>query len=208
MLKGKKKATEQNFYTLFLDFMDKVLGAGIAYEELVREFDDVQNRVGNLKILETECDMKTHRIIEYLNECKTVPFEREDIYALAKGMDDIVDRIEEVASRFVVFGIEEIRPEALTMATLTLEAIGELKILFEHLHEIKTCKVVKKQIIEVNRIENEGDVVHRSSLMRLFSEEKDPIEIIKWKHLYEEMEEALDACETVANLVQGVMMKA
>ena len=89
-----------------------------------------------------------------------------------------------------------------------MDAIKERKILFEHLHAIGTNNLVLDQIIEVNRIENEGDLVHRSSLSRLFAEEKDAIEIIKWKHLYEEMEEALDACETVANLVQGVMMKA
>ena len=208
MLKSKKKGKEKDFYNLFVDFAEKVLSVGIAYEELIREFDDVPNRVANLKIMETECDMKTHKIIEHLNDSKSIPFEREDIYALAKGIDDIVDRIEDVASRIVVFGVTEMKPEALTMAKLVLEAIKELKILFEHLHEIGTNNFVLDQIIEVNRIENEGDLVHRSSLSRLFAEEKDAIEIIKWKHLYEEMEEALDACETVANLVQGVMMKA
>lgn len=208
MLGGKRKTAEVNFYNLFIEFMSKILSAGLAFEELVRIYDDVPNRIGDLKVMETECDMQTHKILKQLNDSKNTPFEREDIHALAKEMDEIVDNIEEAASRFSMFGITEMRPEAVGMASLILKAIEELEILFLHLREANKNSKVMDQIIEINRIENEGDVLHRSTLSRLFQEEKNPIELIKWKHLYEEMEEALDACESVANMVEGILMKA
>jgi hypothetical protein len=207
MLGGKKKEKDDIFYDLFVESIEKILEAGVAFEELVRVYDDVGDRVANLKVLETECDMKTHKILKCLNENRNTPMDREDLYNIAREMDDIVDSIEEVANRFVVFGIETMRPEALAMAKLILQAIRELGTLFQHLHEIKTSSIVMDQVIEINRIENEGDVVYRGTLARLFQEEKDPIEIIKWKHLYEELEESLDACENVANLIEGVVMK-
>jgi uncharacterized protein Yka (UPF0111/DUF47 family) len=82
-----------------------------------------------------------------------------------------------------------------------------LDVLFKHLKEIKTNTIVREQIIEVNRIENEGDIVYRRALTKLFKNEKDPIEIIKWKQLYELLEESMDSCENVANIVEGLVMK-
>lgn len=198
---------DDGFFDLFNEAIGKIVEAGIAFEELVKDYTDVSDKVANLKVLETECDMQTHKILKYLNENPNTPFDREDLYTLAREMDDIVDCVEEVANRFLVFGVVEMRPEAITMATLILQAIRELEVLFNHLSDIKNSDILMKQVIEVNRIENEGDVVYRSTLSRLFQEEKDPIEIIKWKHLYEELEESLDACENVANLIEGLLMK-
>lgn len=203
----KKKNKEDGLFDLLNEAMGKIVESGIAFEELVREYTEVEDRVAHLKVLETECDMQTHKILKYLNENQNTPFDREDIYTLAREMDDIVDCVEEVANRFLVFGVTKMRPEALTMATLILQAIHELEILFDNLKDIKNDEILMKQVIEVNRIENEGDVVYRSTLSRLFQEENEPIEIIKWKHLYEELEESLDACENVANLVEGLIMK-
>lgn len=207
MLGTKKKNMDDGFFDLFNEAIGKIVEAGIAFEELVKDYTDVSDKVANLKVLETECDMQTHKILKYLNENPNTPFDREDLYTLAREMDDIVDCVEEVANRFLVFGVVEMRPEAITMATLILQAIRELEVLFNHLSDIKNSDILMKQVIEVNRIENEGDVVYRSTLSRLFQEEKDPIEIIKWKHLYEELEESLDACENVANLIEGLLMK-
>ncbi|MDX9887870.1 MAG: DUF47 family protein [Anaerovoracaceae bacterium] len=208
---GTKKKNKGNkgdgFFDLFNEAMGKIVESGIAFEELVRDYTEVEDRVAHLKVLETECDMQTHKILKYLNANQTTPFDREDIYTLAREMDDIVDCVEEVANRFLVFGVKKMRPEAQTMATLILQAINELEILFNNLPQIENNPILMKQVIEVNRIENEGDVVYRSTLARLFQEEEDPIEIIKWKHLYEELEESLDACENVANLVEGLIMK-
>lgn len=194
------------FFTLFNEQMDKVLTAGTAFHDIVHHYEMVNDKIANMKVLETECDMQAHKIFKALNKSVITVFDREDIFAITREIDDIVDALEEVSNRFVVFDVEEIRPDILKMADIVLLAIKELRNVFLHLPE-KKSKVLMEAIIEVNRIENEGDLVYRKALANLFRDEKDPIEIIKWKHLYEQVEAAIDSCENVANLIEGVVMK-
>lgn len=205
MIGVKKK--EDQFFQLLMDFASKIVKTGEAFLDLVSKYEDVADKVARIKVLETECDMQAHKILTALNASFVTPFDREDIYDITKQMDDIVDSLEEVANRFIVFDVKKLRSECLTMATYITQAIGELETLFKHLSEVKKNNVVHKQIIEVNRIENEGDILYRKALTELFREEKDPIELIKWKHLYEQLETSLDSCENVANIVEGVVMK-
>ncbi len=203
----KRKKTEQEFYDSFTRFMVKIIAAGEHFYRLIEDYDQVEENVATMKVLETECDLEVHRILKEFHQFNNLPFEREEAYAIAKEMDDIVDAMEEVANRFVVFNIEEMKPEAREMAGILLQAIRELDTLFKHLHEMKRSDIVKDQIIEVNRVENEGDAAFRKALTRLFREEKDPLTIIKWKHLLEALEDSIDACEKVANIIEGISMK-
>lgn len=205
MIKWKKK--EDVFFDLFNESMAKIIQAGETFQDLVHNYENVEDKVANMKVLETDCDMQAHKILKKLNASFITPFDREDIYDLARDMDDIVDCIEEVSNRFIVFDVKEMKPEALVMADQIMQCIRELDVLFRHLKEIKTNSVVREQIIEVNRIENEGDIVYRRALSKLFKHEKDPIEIIKWKQLFELLEDSLDSCENVANIVEGLVMK-
>lgn len=205
MIKWKKK--EDVFFDLFNESMAKIIQAGETFQDLVHNYENVEDKVANMKVLETDCDMQAHKILKKLNASFITPFDREDIYDLARDMDDIVDCIEEVSNRFIVFDVKEMKPEALVMSDQIMQCIRELDVLFRHLKEIKTNSVVREQIIEVNRIENEGDIVYRRALSKLFKHEKDPIEIIKWKQLFELLEDSLDSCENVANIVEGLVMK-
>ena len=205
MIGIKKK--EDIFYKMFVDFAGKIILAGEAFQDLVHNYENVDEKVANMKVLETECDMETHNILKSLHESFITPFDREDIYAITREMDSIVDCMEEVSNRFQVFEVKTIKPEAVVLADMTLQSIRELETMFRHLAELKKNSIVMEQIIEVNRIENEGDVVYRKALSTLFREEKDPIELIKWKHLYEQIEESIDCCENVANILEGVVMK-
>lgn len=205
MIGIKKK--EDIFYKMFVDFAGKIILAGEAFQDLVHNYENVDEKVANMKVLETECDMETHKILKSLHESFITPFDREDIYAITREMDSIVDCMEEVANRFLVFEVKVIKPEAVVLTDMILQSIRELETMFRHLAEMKKNSIVMEQIIEVNRIENEGDVVFRKALSTLFREEKDPIELIKWKHLYEQIEESIDSCENVANILEGVVMK-
>lgn len=201
------KKKEDEFFQLLREFSGKIVKVGESFVDLVTNYEEVADKVSKIKVLETECDMQAHKILSALNASFVTPFDREDIYSITKEMDDIVDSLEEVANRFIVFDVKRLKPETLTMATYIMQAIRELEVLFKHLSEVKKNSIVKEQIIEVNRIENEGDLLYRKLLMELFHEEKDPIELIKWKHLYEQLETSLDSCENVANIVEGVVMK-
>ena len=205
-MRGVKKK-EDIFFSLFKESAGKIVKAGEAFTDLVHNYVDVNDKVAALKVMETECDMQAHKILKALNGSFVTPFDREDIYSITKEMDDIVDCIEEVANRFVIFDVKTMRPEAGAMADLIQQSILELQVLFNHFAELKKSSIIMDQVIEVNRLENEGDLVYRKALSTLFREEKDPIELIKWKHLFEQLEESLDACESVANIVEGVVMK-
>ena len=205
--KEKNDKKEDVFYELFDEFIHKIIAAVEAFSDLVNNFDVVADKVANMKVMETDCDMQAHKILKKMNESEDLPFDKEDMYALTRDMDDIVDSIEEVSNRFVVFDIREMKPEAVTMAELLLQCIRELDVLFKNLKDIKTNPIVMTQIIEVNRIENEGDIVYRRALTKLFRNEENPIEVLKWKELFDVLEDSLDACENVANIVEGLVMK-
>lgn len=205
MIGVKKK--EDEFFQLLIEFSGKIVKAGEAFYDLIQDYTNVEEKVAGMKVLETECDMQQHRILSALKASFVTPFDREDIYEIAGEMDAIVDCLEEVANRFVVFNVKELRPASKEMTNYILQAIRELEVLFKHLSEVKKNSVVKEQVIEVNRIENEGDILYRKALSELFRNEKDPIELIKWKHLYEQLEASLDSCEHVANIIEGVITK-
>ncbi|MEG1584555.1 MAG: DUF47 family protein, partial [Anaerovorax sp.] len=115
--------------------------------------------------------------------------------------------VEEIANRFIVFNVKYIKLEAIEMSAIILKCIEELQILFDNLKDLKKNRITMDEIIEVNRLENEGDLVYRAALTELFKSEKDPIEVIKWKQIFDQLENGIDACEAVANIIEGVVMK-
>jgi uncharacterized protein len=191
--KGFKKR-EDIFYDMFIAFMEKIVISGEAFVDLVHNYEKVEDKVANLKVLETECDMETHKILKSLHGSFITPFDREDIYEITRDMDEIVDRMEETANRMFLFDVKEMRPEAVALADIMMQSIRELQMVFKHLHEINKSTIVREQIIEVNRLENEGDLIFRKAMATLFRQEKDPVEII-------------NSCENVANIIEGVIMK-
>lgn len=205
MIGVKKK--EDVFFKLFCQTVEKIKVAADAFDDLVNDYVDVPTKVARLKEMETECDQQTHKTLKALNESFITPFDREDIYDIAKELDNIVDILEEIANRFIVFNVKYIKLEALEMSSIILKCIVELQILFDNLKDLKKNTITMDEIIEVNRLENEGDLVYRQALTALFQSEKDPIEIIKWKQIFEQLEDGIDACEAVANIIEGVVMK-
>ena len=105
--KEKNDKKEDVFYELFDEFIHKIIAAGEAFSDLVNNFDGVADKVANMKVMETDCDMQAHKILKKMNESEDLPFDKEDMYALTRDMDDIVDSIEEVSNRFVVFDIRD-----------------------------------------------------------------------------------------------------
>lgn len=108
----RTKKKEDIFYTLFIDFAAKIKEAGEAFVDICTKYEDVEDKIANMKVLETECDMEAHKILKSLHESFITPFDREDIYSITRQMDEVVDCMEEVSNRFLVFNIAEMRPEA------------------------------------------------------------------------------------------------
>ncbi|WAM32696.1 DUF47 domain-containing protein [Caldicellulosiruptor naganoensis] len=146
--------------------------------------------------------------MELLNRTFIAPLDREDLFAIIKEIDNIVDALETVAHRFEIYGVEQIKPEAKILSEMIINCTKELKSVVENLKDSKNTKLIKEKIIEVNRIEDEGDIVYRNAIKKLFSENRDkPIEVIIWKEIFGFLEDTLDACEDVANVIEGVVTK-
>lgn len=202
---GKKK--EDVFFILFRDFVETLVAMGDNFSKIINNYHNIERSIADMKMSESECDVKSHKILQELNESFITPFDREDIFAIANQLDDLADYIEDTSSKFMIYDISELRDDAVEMGNIITDAIGQVEILFDNLSNIKKTDKSKQAIVEINHLENIGDAVFRRALTKLFKEEADPIEIIKWKDIYENLEDTLDACEHLADTVEGVMVK-
>jgi predicted phosphate transport protein (TIGR00153 family) len=194
----------------FFEMFDRV-GKNLlqASAHLVQFFQDTDNAAENLKTindLEHENDLITHEIVRTLNQTFITPIDREDILALASGMDDILDLIWGAAERFYLFKIKNPTKEAAALAETIQDAVKLVYKTLTHLRE-KKYSYVLDVCIQIHETENRADKIFRETLGRLFEEEKDPIKVIKWKEVYENLENASDICEDVANILESIVLK-
>jgi uncharacterized protein len=176
--------------------------------EMITHFQDVAQKAKAIHDLEHAADYECHCLFEALNTAFITPIDREDIYDMIKSIDDITDLIEDVANRFDMFSIAEVRPEAIKFGALMETATGRLyELLKTFKNHKKNQAALHKLVTEVNTIEEEGDRLYREVIKALFLNEKNVLEIIKWKDIFDDMENVLDACEDVADIIQGVVMK-
>jgi predicted phosphate transport protein (TIGR00153 family) len=154
--------------------------------------------------LEHEGDRVTHDVIDLLNRTFVTPFDREDIFRLATALDDVCDFVDEVAGNVVGYGVGRVRPPAKAQADVILRSTGKLD---EVVGKLNGFKDSRRQLVELRELEDEGDRLVRDAVAELFSSESDPIAVIRWKDLYEGLEEAVDACENAADVLEGIFVK-
>lgn len=205
MALGKKK--EDIFFTLFKDFAAEISIMGKEFGSFCDTFASDSNAAEIMKDFESQCDSKKHIIINQLNDSFVTPFDREDIFTLAGQLDDISDYMEDIACKFGLYNVSTLRDDARQFISIIVRMTAQISVLFKALSEPKKSYEVKEAIISLNALEDEGDAVFRKALARLFREEKDPIEVIKWKDLYELLEDTIDSGEHLADTVEGIMAK-
>lgn len=203
----KSSKSEDIFFDMFLETAETTLKAAQALDELVKNYVNIDKKISIIEEIEHECDNHIHKIMKEINKSFITPIDREDICAIAKEMDNITDSIESTAHRFKMFNIKSIKEDAIKLVKLIVDCTLELKSVMVEFKNMKSSKTLQNKIIEVNRIEDEGDTIFRNAITKLFVVGTDPIEITKWKEIYEYLENTLDACEDVANIVEGVVMK-
>jgi predicted phosphate transport protein (TIGR00153 family) len=198
---------EEKFFDMFVDTAENTCKAARQLHELMTNYTSIREKVNSIEETEHECDRHIHKIMKQVNSSFITPIDREDINEIAKMLDNITDAIEAVAHRFNMFNVESITQDAVKMVKLIVDCTQELKGVMSEMKNMKTSKTLQAKIIEVNRLEDEGDAIFRNAVAKLFVTKKDPVEVIKWKEIYELLENTLDACEDVANIVEGVVMK-
>jgi uncharacterized protein Yka (UPF0111/DUF47 family) len=205
MLRVTKK--EAVFFKYFSEMIDMAHEAAIGLEDLMTNFTDIEVKVHAITDVEHRCDLQVHLILQKLNAAFITPIDREDIYSIAKELDEIVDHIEETATRFIIYNIKEVKPAAIEVSKLITRSIVHLQVLLKEFAHVKVSESVINEVIEINRLENVGDEIYRNELTNLFLQESNAVELIKWEGIYTYLEKAMDSCEYVTNIIEGVVMK-
>jgi len=196
---------EEDFYELFVKQAQNIEKGAKALVEMLSHYTGVPEQVQSIKAIEHAGDEITHGILTKLNQTFITPFDREDIHALSSQLDDVIDLIDAAASRFVLYRVASVKPGTLELTKVLLSATAEMTAA---VRALDTPNEALRHCVEVNRYENDSDRLCRTLIAQLFDEEKDPVQIIKWKEIFEVIETAVDRCEDVANVIEGVILKS
>jgi uncharacterized protein len=193
------------FYELFTQAGANALEAAQKAEARFREFPNASVTQADVKATEHEGDRITRDLIRLLNTQYVTPFDREDIFALATAIDDVVDHIEEATDLLELYGVESPTKQSIEQARILTAAVGHL---CSALGGLKSQRGVQEELIALKELEDEGDRVVRDAIADLFRDQRiDPLTVIRWKDIFEALEDALDACETAANVVGNIVVK-
>jgi uncharacterized protein len=195
---------EREFFDLFEEAGANIVLAAGLLEQMLDEWPDHGELARDIDACEHEGDRITHDIIQRLNQTFVTPIDREDIYALASGLDDIVDWIEEVADFFALYRIEAPMIQAQQQAHILHQACKQVA---QAIPRLRGFEDIRHFTVEINRYENEGDRVVREALASLFEAGIDPMLVIRWKDIFERLEDAIDATERVAHTLEGITIK-
>jgi predicted phosphate transport protein (TIGR00153 family) len=195
---------EEKFYSDFQALADELKSGARMLEEMLAPDHPIWDKADEIKEIEHKCDFLTHEIIQRLNRTFVTPIDREDIHALARSLDDVMDAIDAAAALVRLYRFERVRFGARELARIITTSTDQVRLAVD---TMERNKGLTTHAVEINRLENEADRAHQQAVTRLFDEERDPITVMKWKETLDLLEDATDRCEDVANVLEGVMVK-
>jgi predicted phosphate transport protein (TIGR00153 family) len=198
---------EVKFFDMFDQQAAKIIIAAETFKNLASKGKWDDEAIARMRDLEHECDSITHDIIDKLNRTFITPFDREDIHQLAHELDNVVDMLYTTSKRLRLYKLKTISQELIQFSELIVQSVNSLGKAITAMRNHKNPKDVYEACIEVNKIENMGDLLWDSSILKLFDHTKDPIKIIKWKEIFECVETVLDICEDIANVIESILVK-
>jgi len=193
------------FFEMFIADGDNLLETANELNDLMSSYDNLDERISRIQELEKKGDGIGDELGERLDEAFITPFDREDIHELARRMDDVVDRIQEIAETMQIYDITAPTEESQRLAAILAEQAQEL---VNALAKLESMKDLGPHLKQVHTLENEADGLSRSAIGRLFRESNDPLHVIKWRDVYQLQEESIDAAEDVAEIIQRMLHKA
>ena len=196
---------KREFYDLYNRAAANTVAIAQALIELLERFPDGSDAlVRNIKELEHEGDRLTHEVVDLLNRTFVTPFDRDDMYRLAGALDDICDHVDDAAEKVTGYGVREIRRQATEQARVIHLSATKLR---EAIGQLEGFKDSQRQLIELRELEDEGDRIVRQALSELFTGGSDAIALVRWKDIHEALEEAVDACENAADVLEAILVK-
>ena len=198
---------EFNFFDLFDKQVDYAVSASDYFQELMLKGGISEQSLKKMEDIEHQGDEVSHDIFEHLNKTFITPFDREDIHALAKELDNITDMINTIVSRLWIYKIISREENMVKFASVISESVNAVAIAVKGLRNMKNSKSIQEACVEINRLENVGDSMRDTMLAELFEKVKDPITVIKLKEVYQDAETVLDICEDVTHVVGAIILK-
>ena len=195
---------DRQFFDLFEEAAGNIQRAADLLDQMLRNYPESASLSREILICEQEGDRITHDIIRRLNELFVTPIDREDILALASALDDVVDYTEEVSDYLGLYKIEAPFEQSQRMAHVLLQAARQIA---EAMPRLRDFGDLSHYTVEINRLENDGDRITREAIASLFDNGIDPMVVIRWKDIYERLEQAIDSTERVANILEGIVIK-
>ena len=196
---------QEVFFTLFTRQSAMVRQGCSMLHDMMENFDHLEDRARKLMEVEHNADLVTHEIFERLNRSFITPLDREDIHALASGLDDVLDSAEAIASRLLLFKIPHSTSEARQLTAILDQCGGQIDQAVDHLKDMKNLMGFT---IEIHRLENEADIVSRQAVADLFSGRHEMLDVLRWKEIYGRLENAADNCEDAANAIEAIVLKS
>jgi uncharacterized protein len=201
---GRLIPRDQEFFTLFNELATHLVSSSRILKDLFAQPERIQEQVRAIKGVEHKADQLTHEINTRIDRSFVTPIDREDIHALSTRLDDVIDLLDGTARRAEIFHIGEVREPARRLSVLLVEATEHLQ---KGVNGIKRPKDVNACAIEVKRIEEEGDAIYHSAVGALFEGKPDPLDVIRWKEIYDRLEQAIDSCMGVVHALQSISLK-
>jgi predicted phosphate transport protein (TIGR00153 family) len=195
---------EEKFYQDFQALGDELKNGARLLEAMLEPEHPIWSKADEINVVEHRCDSLTHAIIQRLNRTFVTPLDREDIHALARSLDDVMDSIDASATLIRMYRLDNVRFGARELAHIITASTDQVRLALGALEQNKGLMV---HAVEINRLENEADSVHQQAVTQLFDDERDPITVMKWKETLDFLENATDRCEDAANVLEGVMVK-
>lgn len=195
---------EEKFFEDFVEMAEQIHRGAILLEQMLAPPQPLWDKADEIKEVEHKCDFLTHEVIQRLHKTFVTPLDREDIHTLARSLDDVIDAIDDSAGVLRLYQIAVVRPDARDLARIIKASTEQVVVAMKALGKKQG---ISAAAVEINRLENEADRAHAIALRRLFEEERDAIQIIKWKEVLDFLEAATDRCEDVANVLEGVVVK-
>ncbi len=202
------KSKEDEFFKLFVESSNILRQGAYVLKEVMTDYTQLDEKMKQISKLEHEADDINDAIIDKLNQTFITPLDREDIYSLATMLDDVVDFLQGTMQRMVLYKASKPTAGATELASLLAECTEEMVLAFAALKNIKgNQQELLENVKKIGELESKGDHIYRREVALLFETCPDPIEVIKWKEILEHMEDALDHCESIGDLLRGVVMK-
>ncbi len=195
---------DEQFFPMFGELAQKLAAATELLEQLFADPGRLQEMVQKIKDLEHEADVLTHDLIVRIDKSFVTPIDREDIHLLASRLDDVIDVVDGVARRAQMFRLREFRPQAAQLANVLRRGAETLA---ESVQNLKKPKLILQRSGELKRLEEEGDTIYHAAVGSLFDDGADALEVIKWKELFDKLEDAVDLCDDVWNVVESIALK-